>query len=147
MAYNVRRLFRLENRTGYDTRDLERFFERGLLATGTRGRGGDLRIVALSSPIRSRGCAEVGTVECSGGRCTRTNGSRIVIALAAPWRFSLRRLARLFEHECAHIRGIEHEDMSEKMLFSLGPIPDWARRSRFRYYGAAPPQLPFLRVR
>ena len=140
-------LFRLENRSGYETEDLRRFFDRGLRATGTRGHDGDLRIIVTPSPIRSRGCAEVGTVECKGGRCTRKNGSRMVIALASPVNFSLRRLARLFEHECAHIRGLEHEDMDEDLLYSLGPIPDWARGARFRYYGAAPPQLPFLRRR
>ena len=137
--------FRLENRTGYDTGDLRRFFAKGLTATGTRGRGGDLRIVVTASPIRSRGCAEVGVRECEGGRCSRRNGSRMIIAIAAPWRFSLRRLAKLFEHECAHIRGMEHEDMDKDLLLSLGRTPRWARASRFRYYGSAPPQLPFLR--
>lgn len=138
--------FRLENRTGYDTADLRRFFEKGLLATGTRGRNGDLRIVVSASPIRSRGCAEVGEMKCDAkGRCAKANGARMIIAIAAPWRFSLRRLARLFEHECAHIRGIEHEEMSRDVLLSLGPTPDWAKDSTFKYYGAAPPQLPFLR--
>ena len=70
----------------------------------------------------------------------------MVIAIAAPWRFSLRRLARLFEHECAHIRGYEHEDMDKNLLFSLGRTPDWAKDCTFRYYKSAPPQIPFLRT-
>ena len=137
--------FRLDNRTGYDTRDLQDFCKKGLVATKTRGRG-ELRIVFSASPIRSRGCAEVGTRVCKGDKCTRKNGNRMVIAIAAPWRFSLRRLARLFEHECAHIRGYEHEDMDKNLLFSLGPTPDWAKECTFRYYRSAPSQIPFLRT-
>lgn len=64
--------------------------------------------------------------------------------MAAPAQFSLRRLARLFEHECAHIRGFEHEMMDRDLLLSLGPIPAWAEGATFRYGGRAPPQLPFL---
>ena len=69
----------------------------------------------------------------------------MVIALAAPWRYSLRRLARLLEHEAAHIRGYDHEDMSRELLLSLGPIPTWAEGTVIRYRGRAPTQLPFLR--
>lgn len=152
--------FRLENRTGYDSDDLRRFFAVGLAATRTwpgygsrkwpdvdRTKPPVLRIVVVSSPIRSRGCAEVGKRICEkdGTACARVNGSRMVIAMAAPWRFSLRRLGRLFEHECAHIRGFEHEDMDKNVLLSLGPTPEWALGSTFRYYGTAPPQLPYLR--
>lgn len=83
---------------------------------------------------------------CDGPDCrVDNNGKRMVIALAAPWRFSLRRLARLFEHECAHIRGYEHEDMKKDLLLSLGATPKWAEGTQLRYYGSAPPQLPFLR--
>ena len=150
--------FRLDNRTGYDTKDLRRFFAKGLIATHTwpgygdgnwrdmdMSRPAELRIVVVASPIRSRGCAEVGKEVCEEPHCAHTNGSRMVIAIAAPWRFSLRRLARLFEHECAHIRGFEHSAMSRDMLLSLGPTPDWARGATFRYYGSAPAQLPYLR--
>lgn len=71
----------------------------------------------------------------------------MAIAIAAPWRFSLRRLGRLAEHEFAHIRGKEHPHMEKKLLLSLGPTPEWARRTKLRYYGSAPSQLPFLRQR
>ena len=123
--------FRLENRSGYDTNDLGRFFARGLQATNTKADG--LRIVVVASPVRSRGCASVG-------------GRQMVIAIAAPWRFSLRRLARMFEHECAHIRGVEHRMMERQLLYSLGPTPAWAEEvGAPRYLGRAPPQLPLLR--
>lgn len=121
--------FRLENRSGYDTGDLRSFFTKGLRATGTRIQ--DLRITVVASPIRSRGCATVG-------------GTRMVIAIASPVRFSLRRLARLFEHEAAHLRGLEHDDMDRGLLLSLGPTPDWAKRSRLRFLGPAPRQLAIL---
>ena len=142
--------FILENRTGYDTDDLVRFFQKGLRATGTRSR--DLRIVVVASPIRSRGCAEVGRQACSPCKdddretcCTFNSGKKMVIALAAPWRYSLRRLARLLEHEAAHIRGSNHEDMDHETLLSLGDIPRWAEDTVLRYRGRAPAQLPFLK--
>jgi hypothetical protein len=128
---------RIENRTGYDTYDLVAFAKRGLVATGTRPRGGELRIVFSAAPRRSRGCASV-------------SGSRMVLALGPPsynetYEGFLRRLSRLLEHEAAHLRGIEHEEMDRRLLYSLGPIPDWARGTRIRYHGRAPSQLPFLR--
>ena len=139
--------FTLTNRTGYDTRDLARFFARGLAATHTRARDGKpLRIVTVPSPIRSRGCAEVGKKPCSGPSCdTSQNGSKMAIAVAGPHKASLRRLAHLLVHECAHIRGYDHKDMDRDTLLSLGATPAWARGTKIRYYGSAPPQLPFLR--
>lgn len=71
----------------------------------------------------------------------------MAIALAAPSHASLRRLGKLVEHESAHIRGYEHDDMDRNTLLSLGPTPEWARGTKLRYYGSAPPQLPFLRRR
>lgn len=94
------------------------------------------RILVVAAPARSRGCAEVGTVE--------REGRVIVIAMAPPSRFSLRRLARLFEHEVTHTRGQEHEAMSHDVLWSLGPVPRWARGARLRYRGRAPRQLGLL---
>ena len=136
----------VENRTGYDTDDLLRFAAKGAAATRTRGPGGaPLRIVYTASPIRSRGCAEVGRRDCTRGSCRTTNGRKMSIALAAPWRFDLRRLTKLHEHEFGHIRGYEHEDMDKNLLLSLGPTSEWARGSKIRYYGRAPAQLPFLR--
>lgn len=108
--------FRLDNRSAWSSRDLARFFARGLKA---------LRIftfreiIVTPSPIRSRGCAEIG----SG----RRDGKAISIAIASPSRFDLRRLARLFEHEVAHTKGQHHEDMSHNVLWSLGPVPRWAK--------------------
>ena len=147
--------FLLENRTGYDTDDLLRFFQIGLRATGTRTTtpsGGCLRIVVVASPIRSRGCAEVGQRVCTPCEdndretcCTYNSGTKMVIALAAPWRYSLRRLARLLEHEAAHIRGYSHEEMDHDVLLSLGDTPRWAEGTILRYRGRAPAQLGFLR--
>ena len=119
----------LVNRSGYDTADLRRFLERGAAATGISHKR--LRVVVTASPIRSRGCAAVG-------------GTRMSIAIAPPSRFSLRRLARLFEHEAAHIRGAQHGHMPRNLLYSLGPVPAWARGLRIRYRGRAPDQIPVL---
>jgi hypothetical protein len=122
---------RLRNYTGYDTRDLERFFRKGLKALGARL---DKTVIVVSSPTRSRGCAMVGTED--------KEGTAIVIAVAPPSRFTLRRLARLWEHEVLHTLGFEHEMMTEEEMYSLGELPSWARGERIRYWGRAPAQIP-----
>lgn len=94
-------------------------------------------VIVVAAPARSRGCAELG-----GRPGPRREGIAIVIAMAPPSRFRLRRLARLFEHEVGHTSGLAHEQMSEGMLWSLGPTPAWARDCEIRYRGRAPDQLP-----
>lgn len=126
---------RLENRTGWDTGDLRRFFLKGLEAMGARGRR---HIIVVPAPQRSRGCAEVGQTFARRLR----EGEAIVIAMASPANFSLRRLARLFEHEVSHTLGYEHHHMGERLYWSLGRIPYWAEGSRIRYRGRAPRQDP-----
>ena len=64
----------------------------------------------------------------------------MTIAIASPSRFRLRRLALLFEHECDHIDGTEHEQMATQRLYSLGKTPEWARGSKIVYVGRAPVQ-------
>lgn len=103
--------FSLDNRSWWNSRDLARFFAAGLKALKVFKRRD---IIVVSSPIRSRGCAQIG-------------GRGITIAIATPSRFELRRLARLFEHEVAHTNGLYHEDMSYSVLWSLGPTPAWAK--------------------
>jgi hypothetical protein len=107
---------------------------KGLRALGCRQ---SKHVIAVAAPARSRGCAEVG----DGGRRGRSEGVAIVIAMAPPSRFKLRRLARLFEHEVGHTSGLVHEAMSHEMLWSLGKTPAWAVGSQIRYRGRAPDQL------
>lgn len=120
----------VDNRSGYDTRDLHAFFLAGLRSMGVAGKK---RVVVVASPIYSRGCATIG-------------GETIVIAIAAPSRFSWRRLARLFEHEATHSTGKDHHEMSERDLYSEGPCPRWAKpwalgSRKLRYRGRARGQL------
>jgi hypothetical protein len=116
---------RVVNASGYSTSDLRRFFLRGLRAMRVpESRTRQLRVVVTPAPQRSRGCADVG-------------GHRISIAIAAPWRFSLRRLARLWEHEVAHAMGWDHKEMSERLLYSLGRTSGWAEGSVIRYMARA----------
>lgn len=100
------------------------------------------RILIVSSPIRSRGCAEVGS-----SNPNRKEGEKVVIAMAAPSRFRLIKLVNLTRHELAHTHGLEHEHMPYNMKYSLGPMPQWAKRfdrpSWPRYLGRAPNQLEF----
>lgn len=121
--------FALENRSGYATADLRRFFARGFAAYAFPERAVRAYTIAvMTAPQRSRGCAEVG-------------GRRMAIAIASPTHFSLRRFARLFEHEAAHLAGMDHEDMPYRLLMSLGPVPEWATGTRLRYLGRAPDQV------
>ena len=122
----------LDNRSGYDTSDLRRFFLKGLRSLGVKQ---PKHIIVVAAPARSRGCAEIGT---SPAR----EGVAIVIAMAPPSRFRLRRLARLFEHEVGHTHGLVHETMAHDVMWSLGPVPAWARGSVIRYRGRAQDQLP-----
>lgn len=123
-------MVKVTNRSGYDTEDLRAFFARGLRALGVKR---FRHVIVVAAPARSRGCADVGV--------GRREGRVIVIAMAPPSRFTLKRLARLFEHEVAHTLGLEHEDMPYDLLWSLGDVPRWARGARIRYRGRAPNQL------
>jgi hypothetical protein len=125
--------FRLTNASGYNTEDLKRFFNAGLDAFGVGWR--DITVVA--APQRSRGCANIG----KRGR----PGRNIVIAIAPPSRFTMKRLCRLLEHEMAHTLGVEHEDMPARLLWSRGNVPRWAKGLRIRYEGRAPDQLALTR--
>lgn len=104
------------NKTGYDTKDLRKFFERGARAHGVRG----LRVGVVPSPNRSRGCATVG-------------GKDVVMSLAPPSKFSAPKLARLYEHELLHVQGKEHEDMADRDLWSKGKAPKWALGLKLTY--------------
>lgn len=120
---------KLINRSGYDSGDLYRFFLKGIRANGIKK---SIRIVVVSAPQRSRGCAVVG-------------GRDMVIAIASPAHFSLKRLSRLFDHEAAHINGLDHKDMkNNRLLYSSGSVTEWAKGSFIRYKKRAPNQMKFL---
>lgn len=65
-----------------------------------------------------------------------------MMAIASPSRFSKKKLARLFEHELAHIRGKEHADMSEGVYWSKGDEPEWARGKRVEWKRKGESVLP-----
>ena len=126
--------FELINNTGYNTEDLKRFCISGLRVLRARA---PKRIAFVAAPRRSRGCAEVGKTKSASGE-----ERDIVIAIAPPSRFTMRRLARLFQHEVTHSFGYEHHEMQHDVLWSLGSIPDWAKGLTIRYQGRAPSQIP-----
>lgn len=102
------------------------------------GAKGSRRIIVVSAPARSRGCAEI------GGRIREVKqqeGEAMVFAIAPPSRFTMKRFARVFEHEIAHTQGADHEDMPGRVLWSLGDTPSWATGPRVRYEGRAPSQI------
>lgn len=102
-----------ENRnTAYTSSSLRAFFEAGCAYHGVH----NVKLVCVPSPGRTRGCA---TIE--------PGVNEVVIQIASPSRLSLKKLARLFEHELLHTRGMVHEQMSEEDYWSQGPEPFWAR--------------------
>jgi hypothetical protein len=133
--------FWLVNRSGYDSAALRRLFTRGLLALRLKRKPG-LVIKVVTAPARSKGCADVG-------------GNKIIIAIAPPSVFSMRRLARVFEHEVAHVMGFHHGQMagvSRELLMSpdSGETPRWAQDQsggdlKLPWRGRAPRQLRSLR--
>lgn len=123
----------LENRSGYDARDLAAFLQRGLGAAGVRR---PKRAIVTASPIYTRGCAAISP---------DVAGAGISIAIAAPNRFRLAKLARIVEHEARHLLGEDHGDMPARHVYtSAASVPRWARGLSVRYVGRAPPQLPRL---
>lgn len=133
--------FTLENHSGYDTGDLARFFQVAFRVLGVRR---DKRVIVVASPVRTRGCASVSK---------DVRGATIVIAIAPPSRFSMAKLARIVEHEIAHAKGAEHSDMIagraggrsprdwDRLHYSEGPLPWWARGLKIRYRKRAPDQM------
>lgn len=134
---------RVENETPYDTRDLAAFFAKGLRAMGARVPK-IIRCIPIASA--SRGVANVGRhsqrLRQEGSRSPQPSGGTgggtgeahsLVLALPVPSKMTLRRLARLLEHEVRHTFGEEHKDMTTKVYWSLGPLPAWARGARVRY--------------
>jgi hypothetical protein len=132
-------LLHLENRTGYHVGDLAHFFARGLRAMGCQGVK-VVRVIESKEPNatmdrRSRGIAYIGRCR-PGERCAGSSEAKsIVLMLPPPERLTLRRLARLFEHEVKHTRGKEHDDMTRREFWSLGGVPGWARGAKIRYAG------------
>lgn len=125
-------LLRVINRTNYVTEDLERFFVAGLNALGTKH---DKIIRVLSTTGESRGIANVGA--CQNNQRGPCEKKGLVLFLPPPEQLTIRRLARLFEHEVRHTRGETHEEMSEEVYWSSQKtVPAWARGAQIRWqYG------------
>jgi hypothetical protein len=85
---------------------------------------GSRAIRVVPSPIYTRGCAEVGE---------KREAKKVVIAIASPSRFSMRRLSRVAEHELLHTMGYEHDAMRERDMYSMGEVPLWARGLKMRW--------------
>ena len=123
---------RLINKTAYDTGDLLRFFAKGLWAMGCRK---DKIIRVLPTKGESRGIANVGA--CQNNQRGTCEKKGLVLFLPPPEQLTIRRLARLFEHEVRHTRGETHEEMSEEVYWSSQKtVPPWARGGQVRWrYG------------
>jgi hypothetical protein len=130
------------NTTPYDTRDLARFFAKGLAAMGA-GVSKHVKCIPTTdfADKASRGVANVG--RCPSGDCRhelapvrrKFEARSMVLAMPPPSRMTKRRLARLFWHELLHTFSKDHDDMTTAEYWSLGPVPSWASGVRVRYAG------------
>jgi hypothetical protein len=118
----------LMNRTAYHTPDLERLFARGLWAMGCR----KSKVVRVL-PTRGDSHGEALVGSCSRRQRGMCEGTELNFHLPSPEKMTLRRLARLFEHEALHSLGKDHSEMTRSEYWSLGPVPRWARGARVRY--------------
>jgi hypothetical protein len=80
----------------------------------------DLSVSVTNHPKRTRGCAQLG---------------RPAVVLALGPKAKPSKAALILRHELAHVRGLEHEDMGEELLFSEGQAPGWARKMTLRRRG------------
>lgn len=120
----------VRNLSGYETRSLAAVVQRGLGVAGVRR---PKRLVITASPIYTRGCAAI-----SPDRPWAV----LSLAIAAPSKFRMAKLARIIEHEARHLLGEDHEGMPERHVYtSAGSVPSWARGMSVRYRGRAPGQL------
>lgn len=103
---------RVINHSVYRTEDLKRFFHAGLKALGAKA-GTEITVLP-SDRGYTHGIAEVG-------------GKRITLGIAPPSRHSMRKLARIFEHEVFHTLGVRHRSMTYREYWSLGGVPHWAK--------------------
>jgi hypothetical protein len=123
----------LRNYSGYDAHDLAAFVQAGLGQAGVRR---PKVVVVTASPIYTRGCAQIQPDR---------PGAVLSLAIAAPSRFRLAKLARIVDHEALHLVGRDHGDMPEGRLYtSEAAVPRWARGLRVRYLGRAPDQLGLM---
>lgn len=132
------------NKTDYATDDLLVFFRKGLAALGARGPR-FIKVFATNEP--SAGIADVGTCSVRFRERGKCEACKITLILPPPSKMTLRRLARLFEHEVAHTLGKNHgpvaegrhprspKDMTREEYWSLGPTPRWARGTQIRFQG------------
>lgn len=107
----------VQNLSRYDTTDIGRFVKRGVAAYGDKAQQKRLLVVVRPAPGRTRGCARLG-------------GDAMVLAVARPSKWSTRKAALILRHEVAHLRGADHHEMSEDVLWSRGPLPRWTGRKK-----------------
>lgn len=90
----------------------------------------------------SRGIAYVGECKFRKGERGRCEKKSMVFFLPPPTQLTMRRLARLFEHEAKHTLGLSHEQMTEAEYWSKGSVPSWARGLRVRWRRSGQQQSP-----
>lgn len=106
----------LVNQTRYSTRDLRRFFLRGLDAM-THGHRTDKHIVVVYSRRgRVWGCAGV------SDRLQPSQGMRFALPVR---NLDLDSFGRVLRHENAHNLGLLHGEMDWDLRYCMGPDPEW----------------------
>jgi hypothetical protein len=119
---------KLRNTTRYRTDTLRRFLRAGIVANGLDPKGYGIRVI----PARGRRHCGLAYLDASWVRLSIPTGALDVGVLA-----------RVFEHELAHNRGVRHEDMDPDTLACRGPCPDWAVSfTPADFEVAEPPKVP-----
>jgi hypothetical protein len=120
----------IKNLTDYETRDLRRFFLRGLRAMGAKSN----KFIEVRPKSGRFTCsrAQVGKIDVYQGvdgkrwHLREARWIRMLVYENADGTVNLQYFARVFEHEVLHSKGARHSDMSKHQMDCDLPLPDWA---------------------
>lgn len=122
----------LQNRTNFRTDDVRKLVNATLIAVGfplrTRPRFyGRVTLKIEVATARSGHCSGWASL----GTSHRLPGLRMVLRIPARARWTddtWRRIVALTIHECMHLVGTEHRDMTEAQRRLTLPLPAWAEK-------------------
>lgn len=128
----------LRNSTNFRDDDLRKLISRTLTHVGyNRKMGVDLRVQVSSS----RGRALASGRASLGDRKFRQHGTwmKLVLPPRGLWDDdSWRRIVAVTVHECMHLVGSDHKDMTEGQYYCTLPLPAWAEGLQLREVEVAP---------
>jgi len=118
---------KVKNSTVYRTAALRRFLRAGIVANGLDPKGYRVHVVP-SRHGQHWGCAYL-------------NSSWVKLSVPKG-KLDLAQLARVFDHELAHNRGLNHVDMDVDTLWCKGPAPEWSTSFSVEEFEPTPAEPP-----